>query len=156
MTFLRFGRCVLATLLVLMLATAGPVKADVQPVPTVGRQITITDTGVAGTCFDSLQNLKLSEKYLDTWSDDKMNAFLGAHSLIFYDGGKARVLVVLPTYTWKDSVQGSTDYVKPIQLLIESPYHNPVGTGRSNWQGHTCWWEFSQNPDMLLKFTWWK
>jgi hypothetical protein len=143
---------VLVALSTLMLTTFGLGLADVQPVPAVGRQITLRDNAVAGFCFDSLESLKLSETYLNKWSGDKMDDFLGAHSMAFHGGEKAKVLAVYPTYTWTSAY--GIDYVKPIQLLIESPYKD-VLNGR-NWQRHTCWWEFSQNSDMLLKFTWWK
>ncbi|TAM56607.1 hypothetical protein EPN52_13700 [bacterium] len=123
--------------------------ATVQPAPRVGSEITVTNGGIGSDCFDTLQNLKWSEQYLDKWSGDKMDNFLNVHSLGFFDGDKARVLAIIPTYRWRNSA-GSDD-VRPIRLLIESPH---VESGR-NWQGRTCWWEFSQN-DMDLELIWWK
>jgi hypothetical protein len=141
-----FSVCVVAV--TLTLSGLSVAKADIQPTPAVGAQITLTQNASAGVCFDSLQNLRLSEQYLDKWSGDKMDTFLSAHSVVFNGGEKAKVLAVNPTFTW------NSDYVKPIHLAVER-----IANGireETHWQGRTCWWEFSQNPDMLPQFTWWK
>jgi hypothetical protein len=130
-------------------------RADVQPAPTVGRQITITAIGSAGWCFDSLPNLKLSEKGVDEWSGDRMDAFVGAHTTGYWPGVKVKVLTVLPTYTFTSSY--GIDAVKPIKLLIESPFIGRYGFREGyHWQGHTCWWEFAQNSEWSAVFPWYK
>ena len=63
MNHLRLGGYALVTLFVLMLTNVAPTTADVQPAPAVGQQIRITDIGVAGVCFDTLRNMKLSERH---------------------------------------------------------------------------------------------
>ena len=64
---------------------------------------------------------------------------------------KAQVVDERATYSWTSSY--GTDHVKPIELLIES---RPLLPQDYHWVGHTCWWEFSQDSDMLLENIWWK
>lgn len=136
-------------LLTLTVGTGGVVSAEVQAVPDVGSRITITG-GAGSYCFDTLQNLQRSEHYVSRWSGGQMDAFLSAHSLGFFGEEKAKVLAVGGAYSWTSNY--GVDYVRPIELLIESPH---VESGR-NWQAHTCWWEFSQNADMDPNLIWWR
>lgn len=148
---LALGLAGFGAALIITLTIASVANADyVQPRPSVGNQITITGAGVAGACFDSLQNLKLSERYLGRWSDDAMDSFLSSHSVQFSGGEKARVLAVYPTYSW--TTEYGTDHVAPVELLIESPFTDVHG---HSWRGRTCWWEFSQDG-MSPESVWWR
>lgn len=134
----RFGLVLCA-----LAALTGVANAEVQPLPPVGSQIIVTGTGTS--CFDNLDNLKLSEVNLTKWSSDKMDAFFVAHEIGFNGDEKAKVLAVKPTYIWENAY--GTDHVAPIQLLIESS-HQESG---HDWKGRTCWWEFSENPDVKIR-----
>jgi hypothetical protein len=131
--------------LLIAIASTALARAAAQPVPSVGSEITITNAGAGSYCFDSLQDLTASENDA-SWSFDKLDAFLGAHSLDFFGGERAKVLSVRSTYSWKG------DAIKPLRLLILSGHSERD----SRWKGHTCWWEFTQSPGMERQFTWWK